>query len=308
MAKEKEEPTANQKHESEDKKTPDKKPTCGLIMPISAIGNLLENHWREVKNILVSTISELGFEAKLVSEDQDIGVIHNRIVNNIYNSDIVVCDISEKNPNVMFELGLRLAFDKPTILIKDEATSYPFDIGLIEHIPYPRDLRYYGVEKFKADIREKLPATYEKSKSGEGYTTFLGHFKNIKPAKLQDKEVTGIEFVMRQLQDIQSQIRNISLSNSSNDYYKKLITYNQKLNKLKINSSRATDDEVRFRATVRDEFFKFFAENNIPVDNVKQDEVFYSVLNYIFDNIKYTDYDIADIVDVVQRLQRDVYR
>jgi hypothetical protein len=32
-----------------------------------------------------------------------------------------------KNPNVMFELGMRLAFDKPAIIIKDNRTNYSFD-------------------------------------------------------------------------------------------------------------------------------------------------------------------------------------
>jgi len=40
---------------------------------------------------------------------------------------MIVCDISGRNPNVMFELGLRLAFDKPAIIIKDEITPYSFD-------------------------------------------------------------------------------------------------------------------------------------------------------------------------------------
>ncbi len=55
---------------------------------------------------------------------------------------IVVCDISARNANVMFELGMRLAFDKPTVIIKDERTPYSFDISSIEHLDYPSDLRY----------------------------------------------------------------------------------------------------------------------------------------------------------------------
>jgi hypothetical protein len=34
-----------------------------------------------------------------------------------------LCDVSGKNANVMFELGLRLAFDNPTIIIKDDKTE-----------------------------------------------------------------------------------------------------------------------------------------------------------------------------------------
>jgi hypothetical protein len=34
----------------------------------------------------------------------------------------------------MFELGMRLAFDKPTVIIKDDKTDYMFDTGIIEHV------------------------------------------------------------------------------------------------------------------------------------------------------------------------------
>jgi hypothetical protein len=32
------------------------------------------------------------------------------------------------------DMGLRLAFDKPTIIIKDDKTSYAFDTPPIEHL------------------------------------------------------------------------------------------------------------------------------------------------------------------------------
>ena len=58
-------------------------------------------------------------------------MIHKTIVQNLYLNPIVVCDVSGKNANVMFELGLRLAFDKPTIIIKDDKTDYSFDTSVV---------------------------------------------------------------------------------------------------------------------------------------------------------------------------------
>ena len=78
----------------------------------------------------------------------------NRIIENIYSSDIVICDVSCKNANVMFELGMRLAFDKPTIIIKDDSTGYSFDTSLIEHLEYPRDLRFTSIIKFKENANK----------------------------------------------------------------------------------------------------------------------------------------------------------
>ena len=118
------------------------KKTCGIIMPISPHPDYPADHWKDVLTILTEAVSQTEFEPKLVSDDVAIGLIHDRIVTNIYNNEIVICDVSSKNPNVMFELGLRLAFDKPTIIIKDENTGYSFDTGIIEHISYPSSLRF----------------------------------------------------------------------------------------------------------------------------------------------------------------------
>ena len=123
------------------------KPYCGIIMPISAIGDCTEQHWADVRDIIETAINTAGFEPRLVSDAEEVGIIQKRIIQNVYNDPIVVCDVSGKNPNVMFELGLRLAFDKPTIIIKDEKTSYTFDTALIEHLEYPQDLRFAKIAR-----------------------------------------------------------------------------------------------------------------------------------------------------------------
>ena len=118
----------------------DSKLTCGIVMPISEIDGCAESHWGDVLDILTESTEEADFSANLVSNADDVGIIHKRIIQNLYDNPIVVCDVSGKNPNVMFELGLRLAFDKPTIIVKDDKTTYSFDTSAIEHIEYPRDL------------------------------------------------------------------------------------------------------------------------------------------------------------------------
>src|SRR5712692_8909640 len=141
-----------------------KEPACGLIMPISAVDECTAEHWAEVKAVVIEaieSIEEPRFTVRLVSDADESGVIQKRIVQNVYNSDIIVCDVSAKNPNVMFELGLRLAFDKPTVIIKDDKTDYSFDTGIIEHVTYPRDLRFAKIVDFKNTLADKVVATHK---------------------------------------------------------------------------------------------------------------------------------------------------
>lgn len=182
---------------------------CGIVMPISAIDGCNEAHWADVLEIINEAIDETGFDGELVSNADDVGIIHKRIIQNLYENPIVVCDVSGKNPNVMFELGMRLAFDKPTIIIKDDKTTYSFDTSAIEHLEYPRDLRFTKVVEFKKKLADKLKATYKKASEDPNYTTFLKHFGEFKVAKIDQKEVSGQEFIIEELKNMRRSINRL---------------------------------------------------------------------------------------------------
>jgi hypothetical protein len=189
------------------------KQICGVVMPISTIDGCSESHWADVLEIVTEAIEEAGFDANLVSNADDVGIIHKRIIQNLYDNPIVVCDVSGKNPNVMFELGMRLAFDKPTVIIKDEKTSYSFDTSAIEHIEYPRDLRFSRIVDFKVKLTEKIVATHKRATTDPNFTTFLKHFGEFTVAKLDKKEVSGQEFIMEELRGIRSAVRRMEFGN-----------------------------------------------------------------------------------------------
>lgn len=193
---------------SEDAKVPAPL-TCGLIMPISPIDGCSAEHWSDVKSIIqeaIDSIDEPRFVARLVSDADDIGVIQKRIVQGVYNSDVVVCDVSGKNSNVMFELGMRLAFDKPTVIIKDDKTDYSFDTSIIEHISYPRDLRFSKIVSFKALLAEKVKATHLAAKLNANHSTFLKNFGTFKVAHLDQKEAPSEQVMIEMLGELQREM------------------------------------------------------------------------------------------------------
>ena len=181
------------------------KPYCGIVMPISSIDGCSASHWADVKGIVEDSIVEAGYRPRLVSDADDAGVIQKRIIQNLYHDCIVVCDVSAKNPNVMFELGIRLAFNKPTIIIKDDKTDYSFDTSVIEHLLYPRDLRFSTMVDFKSDLTRKILATVDRSKDAD-YTTFLGHFGEFKVAEINEKEITADKFVIDSIKKIMQRL------------------------------------------------------------------------------------------------------
>lgn len=122
--------------------------------------------------------------------------------------------MSGKNPNVLFELGLRLAFDKPTLIVKDDKTSYSFDTSAIEHLDYPRDLRFSRIVDFKQKLSAKIKATIQKSTSDPSYTTFLKHFGEFTVAKLEQKEITGQEYILEEIRGVRSAMMRLESAQS----------------------------------------------------------------------------------------------
>jgi len=180
--------------------------TCGLIMPISVLDGCSAEHWAEVKLIMTESIEKIDdpkFTVKLVSDADDVGVIQKRIVQNVYTSDIIVCDVSGRNSNVMFELGMRLAFDKPTVIVKDDKTDYSFDTGIIEHVPYPRDLRFGKIVEFKTKLAAKVSATYAAAIADPSHSPFLKNFGKFKVAALDQTEITPDKMMVEMLSEMQ---------------------------------------------------------------------------------------------------------
>lgn len=65
------------------------------------------------------------------------GSITSSIVKNISKADVVVADITGKNPNVFLELGIRYALrSKVTVLIAQAGSQIPFDIKVYRYIEY----------------------------------------------------------------------------------------------------------------------------------------------------------------------------
>ena len=249
-------------------------PTCGIIMPISSIDNCTKEHWEEVKNILSEAISSANFKPCLVSDADDSGVIQKRIVQNIYDNDIVVCDVSCKNPNVMFELGMRLAFDKPTIIVMDDNTNYSFDTSVIEHLIYPRNLSYYAIIDFQKKLKGKLTATISKSKDDPNYTTFLKHFGEFEVAHIEKKEGSFNDILLSRIDEISLQLSRMQ---------------KQKVAPVMIHSER----EIRIKSLIRSELENFCMENNILDHRIisenreKQNQLF----NRIIDVARYNGID-----------------
>lgn len=167
-----------------DRNIEETKKVFGLIMPISPIEDCDEKHWEKIRKIVEEAVNEYGATIRMVSEKEDSGIIQKSIVQAIYDDELVICDVSCKNPNVLFELGMRLAFDKPVVIIHDGIGKYPFDITNIKYVSYPRGLDYYEIKKFKESLKKMIEKTLKETDN-----TFLKTFGTFTTYKAKEETV-----------------------------------------------------------------------------------------------------------------------
>jgi hypothetical protein len=161
---------------------------------------------------------EDDYDVNLVSNGT--GIIQTEILNSIFSSDIVICDISGSNPNVMFELGLRIALNKRVLVIYDNSKNtnkgVPFDINAIPYLEYSEDLNRFQMKKFEENLKLKVQELLREE--GNSYINTYGEF--LKDYIIERKEI-GInigDLILEKLKKLEEKLSD-NIKNNSEDFF-----------------------------------------------------------------------------------------
>ena len=80
------------------------------------------------EHVIKPTVLAIGDKCQRADDIFAPGAIINDVIKLIDNSDYVVADLSDPNPNVYYELGFTHAREKPAILITQRLPALPFDL------------------------------------------------------------------------------------------------------------------------------------------------------------------------------------
>lgn len=188
----------------------EKEKTCFVIMPISDHPDYDDGHFKRVYDHIISpACKKAGYKPVIATDSKASNLIMFNILKNIVECDMAICDLSTKNANVFYELGLRQAFNKKTILITDGKEREPFDITGFRYVKYSPSLRIDTVQRNVNDIADMLKET---ELADENDINSITSLLRIHPANL-DKS------------------KEIELSNENTIIFKMLNDINDKLNK-----------------------------------------------------------------------------
>ncbi len=137
------------------------KPTsCFVVMPITDPDGYIDGHFARVYTHLIKpACDKAGIDCVRADEIKCTNYIVINILHKILDSDLVICDLSSRNPNVLYELGIRQAFNLPVVLIKDKQTDRIFDIQGLRTLDYDETLRIDTVQHDVAALSTSIGKT-----------------------------------------------------------------------------------------------------------------------------------------------------
>nr|VFK28992.1 MAG: TIR domain-containing protein [Candidatus Kentron sp. MB] len=123
--------------------------TCFVL---ARIDEIFDSYYREV---YAPAIIDAGFKPMRAEGLFGTGTVMKQIWEQIRQAKVLVADISDRNPNVLYELGLVHAQFKPVILTAGSLEDVPFDISHSRTFVYDvREPRWS--EKLKRYVTEQL--------------------------------------------------------------------------------------------------------------------------------------------------------
>lgn len=210
-----------------DETTITKKPLCFVVMPISDQIDYGSGHFTRVyEHLIKPACEEAGYEVRRADEDLATNSIFDKIIESLIDADLVVCDVSSKNPNVFFELGIRISFQLPVVLLHDDLTGYTFDVSHIRHFKYDHSLRIDHVNTSKNEIVKVIKTTMADFKRDPKSYGLLGSLKK-NAAQIEKftekKEEDKFTDIFLKLNSIESNFQTLKQNTSASTIPSKLI-------------------------------------------------------------------------------------
>ncbi len=108
----------------------EKTKTCFVIAPIGDEGSETRRRSDQMlTHIIKPAVKECGYEAVRADEISEPGIITSQVIQHIIDDELVIADLTGKNPNVFYELAVRHTVKKPVVQLIESSESIPFDVA-----------------------------------------------------------------------------------------------------------------------------------------------------------------------------------
>jgi len=190
-----------------------KNKTCFIISPLGADDSETRRKADGLINsVLKPVLTTAGFKAIAPHEIDTPGSITHQVIQHLLEDELVIANLTELNPNVMYELAVRHAKRLPVICVVERGTKLPFDIATERTIFYDNDMA--GVEILKPRISKAIKEAIEEKESDNPIYRVVSDTIMREVAANDDAQ----SYVLKRLDEISYQLNRIRHSGDENSY------------------------------------------------------------------------------------------
>lgn len=187
---------------------------CFIITPIGSESDPIRRHIDGIINAAIRPALESNYIIEVAHKISEPGTITKQIINEIYNDDLVIANLTNNNPNVMYELAFRHSLGKPVILIAEKGTPLPSDIIMERTIFYQNDAQ--GIIDLREDLKSAEASIDFTKKTSPIYSILHEVDKDAKIVELsrstKNDEANVLEHILNRLNSIESTVQASRLS------------------------------------------------------------------------------------------------
>ncbi len=104
--------------------------TCFVIAPIGEAESETRKRSDQIlKHVISPAVAECGYEPVRADQISEPGMITSQIIQHIVEDSLVIADLTDRNPNVFYELAIRHAIRKPLVQLIKKGEQIPFDVA-----------------------------------------------------------------------------------------------------------------------------------------------------------------------------------
>jgi len=216
-------------------KSPSKlpKPICFVITPIGE----KDTPTRRAADGLIQSVVRPALRGRLEvkgAHEIDLpGSITRQVIEYLLDSELVVANLTELNPNVMYELAIRHAIGLPVVTVAEEETRLPFDVADERTIFYKNDLA--GVDELVPQLASAVTEALLNESPDNPVSRVRQAAVMLKGVEKDDFQ----HYVLERLERIERVLERSSIGESS--VSSRAVTYSPKLSEVNF---RGNEEEI----------------------------------------------------------------
>jgi hypothetical protein len=144
---------------------------CFYITPIGDENSEFRRHADFLMEYIIKpAVAEFGLTVVRADQMGKPGMIGKQVIEHILKARLVIADLSFHNPNVFYELCLRHATRLPTVQVKREVDTIPFDLNQYRTIPIETRDPYTlmpKIQTYTAQVANQVRRALQDLESGD---------------------------------------------------------------------------------------------------------------------------------------------